>query len=896
MMRWLRPLLRRSAVEREMDSELRFHFDRLVEEHRRRGLSLEEARRRARLEFGGVDQIKDDAREARLADRLERLVRNLRQAFRILRKSPGFTAVAVLTLALGIGVNTLMFSLFDQLLLRNLPVRDPNRLVVLHGNFMTPGMYRSNRMMSFSWPKYVAFRDHGEVFSGVAARFVAAGSFEHNGNPERVTVELVSGNYFDVVGVPAAVGRVFTSSDAVTPMSHPVAVLGYAFWQRRFGGDPGMVGSVVRINGMPMTVVGVSAAGYHSMDRGDEEDVRVPIMMKDLFTPSWPGITNPMWAWLNIVGRIKPGMPRAQAEAGANVFYKQLLQEQAKLLPVTYSRRREFLNDHLDLTPLAAGMQDQAGGQKTFLLELMAICGVVLLIACVNLTGLLMARTTARQRELAIRLALGAGRWGIIRQVLTENLLLAAAGGAAGILLAAALAEPAARYLIAPSAGQLIDVPLDLRILLFALAVTLLTAAAFAIAPVLQLRRPELSGVLKTESGSSASRGQVRMRKIMVAAQLSFCVWLMIAAGLFARSLSRLRAADLGFHREHLLTFQIDPMISGYKADQGVTAHRRLTSALATLPGVTAVGNSDYGLLTFGINFMNIRIEGYQPPPPDTVTQVRELVVSPGYFNAVGIPLVAGRDFAAVDLHEPIRTAIVDEAFAQKYMPGQNPVGRHFAWAGRPQIPFEIVGVVRSHRYDGPSSDVAPFYYLPGDQNGRLSYYVRVAQAPEAMLATVGRVVAREMPGVPLEQLRTMDERFDSVIGNDSRIASMAGFFGLLATLLAAIGLYGVMAFTVSRRTREIGIRMAIGASGRDVLWMVIREVGVVVACGLMIGLPTGLVLTRLIRSQLYNVSPMDAPATLAAASVVAAIGLLAGYLPARRATRINPVSALRWD
>jgi predicted permease len=896
-MRWLRPLFRRSQVEHEMDTEMRFHFDRLVEDLRAKGLSPEEARRRARLEFGGIDQLKDDAREARMADRVEQVARGLRMAVRNLLRTPGFTAIAILTLALGIGVNTVMFSLFDQLLLRDLPVRDPQRLVVFHGNFVTPGMYRStDRLVSFSWPKYLDFRDRCDVFEGVAARFVTRGSLEYNGATEGVAVELVTGNYFDVLGVKAAVGRVLSPADSNTEPGEPVVVLGYSYWQKRFGGDPSIVGRQIRVNGLPMNVVGVSAGGFHSIDRGNEEDIRVPITRKTLFTPAWPGLGPRNWAWLNIVARIKPAMSRGRAEGGANIFYRQVMQDEAKALSASYPRRKEFLADHLDLRPAAAGMMDQTDDQRAFFTELMVIAGVVLLIACVNLAGLLMARTTARQRELAIRLALGAGRMGLVRQLLTENLLLAIAGGAAGVLIATLLVEPASRFVIPPEAGTLIDTQMDVGILLFAFAASVATAIAFALAPALQMRRSTLASVLRNESGASSNRAQVRLRKVMVTAQLAFCVWLMIAAGLFARTLSQLRNADLGFRREHLITFQLDPMISGYKPADALATHRRVMTALAALPGVTSVANSDYGVLTGGINVMSLRIEGYRPPPPDTGSQVQELVVSPDYFRTLGMQFIAGRDFTPADVQQEVHTVIVNEAFARKYFAGQNPVGRRIGYMQAPQPNIEVVGVVRDQRYYGPTVDIKPFFYIPAEQNGRLSFYARVSQAPEAMIATIGRAVAREAPGVPLDRLRSMEAVFDASIGSSSRIAALAGFFGLLATALAAIGLYGVMAFNVTRRTREIGIRMAVGAARGNVLWLVIREVAIVIAGGLLVGLPTGLALARLVRAQLYGVSPLDATSAVAASVVVAAIALIAGFLPARRATRIDPVRALRWD
>lgn len=894
-MRWLRPFLRRAAVEREMDAELRFHQERMVEDFLKRGLGLEEARRRARLEFGGVSQIKDDARDARLASYLERALRSLLLAVRNLTRSPGFSTVATVTLALGIGVNTLLFSLVDQLLLRNLPVRDPESLVVFHGNFVTPGTYRGNeRLMSFSWPKYKDFRDRCPVFSGVAARFAIEGALEYRGAAENVDVELVSGNYFDVLGVRPVIGRVIATADNRTPMGHPLIVLGYSYWVRRFGGDPSIIGQKVRVDGMPMTVIGVSAPGFHSIDRGTEVDLRIPMAMKDLFTPGYLRLSDRFSAWLNIVARLKPGVSLQQAEAGANVTYRQVLMEEARLLPSTSTRRSQFLRDRLDLLPAAAGMMDRMGGQKAYFMELMAIAAVVLLIACVNLAGLLLARTAARHRELAIRLAVGAGRMGVIRQLMTENAMLAIVGGTAGILLATALLRPAARFLVSPDASRLIDAPLDWRALFFALAVSLVAALTLAVAPVLQLNRTELADLLKSGSGATSSRGQIRLRKALVVVQLAFCAWLMIGAGLFVRSMVRMKSFDLGFSKERLINFQLNPFQSGYNSGQGMAAYRRVTAALSTLPGVASVSSSNYGVLTGNINLMDLSIEGYRPPPPEQFArEVRELVTTPGYFHTMGIPLLSGREFTPADL-QPLHTAIVNREFVRQYFAGQNPLGRHFSWSGPNHPVFEIVGVVGDHHYDGPASPPQPFYYLPSEFLN--SYYVRTSVPAEALLAIVRRTVEQQAPGVPIDNLRTMEEFFNATIGDRSRIATLASFFGLLATLLAAVGLYGVMAFTVSRRTREIGVRMALGAARANVLRMVLREVAIVTGTGLVVGLPTGIALARLVQTQLFQISPIDAGASLVAAVVVSAAGFVAGFLPAWRATRIDPVRALRWE
>ncbi len=897
-MRWLRSIFRRPAVEREMDAELRFHIEELERCFQQSGMAPEDARRRARLEFGGIEQIKDDAREARMTGTLDRTVRELRAAGRSLSKSPGFTAVAVATLALGIGVNTEIFSLLDQAALRPLPVREPDRLVAFHSAGVNPGMDRNSGLkLSFSYPKYKEFRDHLDVFEGVAARFAVTGSVLHGGVADRVGVELVSGNYFDVLGVTPAVGRLIAASDDQTPMAHPVVVLGFGYWQRRFGGDRSIVGQTIVVNGMAMTVIGVSAAGFQGLLRGNDDELRVPMMMKDVFTPNWRGgFDRPLWAWANIIARLRPEVSSEQAEAAANVRYRQILDREAETLSGPYlAQREDFRKRHLDLEPAGRGLLYAVKNGRTTLLPLWGMTGIVLLIACVNVAGLVMARTAARQRELAIRLALGAGRLGVGRQLLMENVLLVGAGGALGVLLAAAIGEQALRVLFSPTANQVFRATPDVRVMGFALAATAVTAILFSLAPLWQIRQAALSDVLRAESGASARLAQVRFRKALVVVQLSFCVWLTIAAGLFARTLAKLRAVDLGFRKENLITFSLDPGVAGYKDFAAAKAVcDRIEQALAAIPGVTGAGRSAYGALSGGININRIEIDGYRPAKPED-TNVNQLDATPGYVKAIGMQLLTGRDFVASD-YGPGRVALVNQAFARKYYGGENPVGRRIRSAFDRKQEMEIVGMVRDDRYFGPRQEPSPFYYTPTPPFGATSYYVRTATSPETMLATVRRVVEQEAPGVPLSQLRTMQEQADLAVGTEKQFATLAAVFGTLATLLAAIGLYGVMSYTVARRTREIGIRMAIGADRRDVLGLVLREVAVLVGIGLAAGIPTAIAMGSVIRSQLYNVSESDPMVMAGAGLVVLAVGLVAGFVPARRATAVDPMRALRWE
>ena len=894
-MNWLRAIFRRSAVEREMDAELRFHFDQLADALMAAGSTREQALRRARLEFGGISQIKDDARDARMAGAAERAARALRMAAKSLARTPGFTAIAVTTLALGIGVNTLIFSALDQAILRNLPVPDPARLVVFHSDGPNPGMDRnSGRKMSFSYPKYLDFRNRGGVFAGVAARHSTDGSLMYNGVTEMISVELVTGNYFDVLGVKPAAGRLLAAADEHNSMDDPLAVLNYSYWQRRFAGDRGIVGRRVTVNGMALTVIGVAAKGFQGIERGHSDEVWVPMSMKNLFTPTWRGgFRTRFWAWLNIVARVKPGISRQQADAGANVLYRQILEDEANSLPKgAEDLRDDFLKRHLDLLPASGGLS-RMDSTKAFLIELSAMAGIVLLIACVNLAGLLMARTAARQREMAIRMVLGAGRLGCVRLLLAENLLVAAAGGALALLLAVALGKPAMTLLLSADATTIYSTTPDFRILLFALGATLLTAAGISLTPAFEARRTQLADILKAETGVSEGRAQVRLRKSLVAVQVAFCVWLLMTAGMFARTLANLRAVDLGFEQRNLVTFSIDPTIVGLKMADSVAMCGRVESAVAAIPGVDAVSYSNFGVGIGGMNVQLIKVPGYVPPHAGQAMSA-ELHVTPAHVRAAGLHLLAGRAFTESDL-APIHTTIVNESFVREFFHGENPVGKTMRDDGG-GLDLEVVGVVRDQKFWGQRDDGQPAFYIPNQFPAQAWFYVRTSLPPENLLSAIRKVVEKEAAGVPLVRLATALDTLDLRLSAEKQMMRLASLFGLLAALLAAIGLYGVIAYNVARRTREIGVRMALGAGRSDVLRMILRDVAVVIAAGLAIGLPTGLLMMRFVREQLFQVKPADPWVLSGAAFAIAALTLAAGMLPARKATRIDPATALRWD
>ena len=592
---------------------------------------------------------------------------------------------------------------------------------------------------------------------------------------------------------------------------------------------------------------------------------------------------------------MKPGLSRDQAQAGANVLYHQILEEEAKNLPKgAEDLRDEFLKRRLDLLPAGGGIS--TNGQtstKPFLIELSAMAGIVLLIACVNLAGLLMARTAARQRELAIRMALGAGRLGVARLLLAENLLLAAAGGTLAVLLAAALGRPAMVLLLSENAPSLYSTMPDLRILLFALGATLLTAVAISLAPAFEARRTQLADILKSETGASVGRAQVRFRKALVITQVAFCVWLLMTAGLFAHTLANLRAVDLGFEKRNLVTFGIDPTITGLKAADSIGACRRVESAVAAIPGVNSVSFSNFGELTGGMNVQSIEVPGYVPPHPGDA-MAAELSVTPGHVRALGLHLLAGREFAEADLGA-VKTAIVNESFVKRFFHGENPVGREMRDDGG-GLALEVVGVVRDQKFWGQRDEAQPAFYIPNEFSAAVSFYVRTTLPPENLLGTIRKVVEHEASGIPMTRLGTVEKALDLNLSTEKQMMRLAGLFGLLATLLAAVGLYGVIAYSVERRTREIGVRMALGAGRVDVVGMILRDVVIVIITGLAIGLPTGLGMVRFVRAQLYNVAAADPWAMSGSAIAIVAISLFAGLLPVRKATRIDPAAALRWD
>ena len=826
------------------------------------------------------------------------LWRDIRHAARSLRKAPGFLLIVVLTLGLGIGANTAIFSLMDQVLLRPLPVHDPGSLVLLDG----PGAFQGRTMnaMTFSYPMYTDFRDRNEVFAGVLARFPLSMTVVWRGASERANGELVSGNFFDVLGVRPAIGRTLSASDDRTPGAHPVAVLSYGYWQRRFGGDPHVLDQTITVNGHPLTIVGVTARGFTGVQVGQAADLMTPLMMKAEMTPTWNDLGNRRSRWLTVMARLKPGISRTQAEAAMNVIYRQINEQEIKDIPnASENFRQRFVSKHLNVLPGQKGLSDLRREFSTPLIVLMAMVGVVLLIACANVANLLLARTTARQKEISLRLALGAGRMRIVRQQLVESGLLAAGGTlvgflfawwTGGLLLAALPGDPAARNLSADP---------DLRVAGFALLVGVVTALVFGIVPALQATRAVVTSALKEESGSVTGGGrQARLRRLLVVGQVGLSMLLLAGAGLFARSLYNLKTIDPGFTVDRLLAFSIDPSLSGYEKDRLTDLYRRLQEALAAVPGVTSVSMSETGALTGNDWQMTVRVDGYQAKESEDMNPSVD-GVGPRYFETMGIPLVSGREFTERDVKGAPPVAIINETMAKYYFGATNPIGRRFGFGRGKATDIEIVGVVKDVRSLELRDQAPRFVYIPYAQDDsvtQLTYYVRSAGDEQTTAGGLRQAVRRLDGNLPIFDMKTMAVQVDESLFVERMVAVLSVAFGGLATLLAAIGLYGVMSYAVARRTREIGIRMALGAERGRVLWLVLREVAMMAIVGILGGLAAALWLTRQVQSQLYGLTPTD-PLTLAAAMLVlAVVAIGSGYLPARRATAIDPIVALRTE
>jgi predicted permease len=828
------------------------------------------------------------------------LLQDFRFAARTFAKSPAFVAVAVMSLALGIGANTAIFTLTDQLLLRMLPVRNPEQLVLLSA---IGQHYGSNQGWNrISYPMYQDFRDRNQVFSSMFCLREVPMSVSFGGRTERISGELVSGNYFPVLGVGPALGRVFTAEDDKVQDGHPVAVISYGYWQRRFAGDPGVIGRKLVINGFPYTVVGVSQAGYAGTDPSSAPELRVPMMMsKEVGT--YLDLNDRRSRWVTIFARLKPGVSLTAAKAGMQPLFHQIIQmevQQKAFSKAAPEMKQRFLQMSMNVLPAATGRSQLRRQFSTPLLVLMATVALVLLIACANVANLLIARAAARQKEIAIRLALGAGRRRIISQLLVESLMLSVAGGLAGLGLAVWIDRVLIGLLPARGTPLTISSTPDWRILAFNFALSVLTGIIFGLVPALQATRPDVAPTLKDQAGSLGGGVAGSLRKSLVVAQVSLSLLLLIGASLFIRSLGNLKDLDPGFRTSNLIAFKIDPSLNGYKADRTRAIFRRLRETLDGLPGIRNSSLAVMPVLEGDEWDQWVTIDTYKPKQGE-LPDPHMNFVSPNYFATLEIPLLAGRDFKPSDTIGSPPVVVVNEAFARKYFGSLNAIGHRVGMGIDPgtKTDITIIGVARDTKYESMRDEIPVEMFRPFDQMEfatGMTAYIRTARDPNQVFQMVRQSVQQLDSNLPIFQMTTLSKQMDDSLASERLVATLSTSFGFLATVLAAIGLYGVMAYTVERRTREIGIRMAIGAMTTDVLWLVMREVLVLLAIGIAVALPAAWLLTRFVRTQLYGIQPTDPASIVLATLAIAVVATLAGYLPARRATRVNPIGALRYE
>jgi putative ABC transport system permease protein len=895
----LKALLRRRRFEQDLQDEVAFHLA-MREESRQ---SASEPAGAARKEFGNTALIREQCRELRSFVLLEALWQDIRYGVRLLRHSPVFTAVAVLTLALGIGANTAVFSLTYQVLLQLLPVSHPEELVVLRSPGPRQGHTDSDGdgAASFSYPLYKDIRERSShVFSGLLARNSVSLSVSGLGNTERASGELVSGNYFEVLRVNPALGRVFNPQDETAAGANAVAVLSYGYWTRHFGGDPSVLNKQVNVNGTLLTIVGVSREGFTGVEVGQLPDVFIPITMKQQIEPNSDLLTDRKYHWTNVIGRLRPGLNAAGSEKALEGVFRPLLEAEAPLEQITPAQMPQFLIRKLLLEDGSRGRLIVQRDTREPLIILTAMVGVVLVIACTNLAGLLVARGEARQREIAVRLSLGAGRARLLRQLLTEGLLLGVTGGAVGAVIAPWLLRTILTAIPQGVGLNGLHAELDARTLAFTLVLALVTTVLFALAPAQRLLRTDTQTALRAQNTSaSASAASTRLRKGLIICQVIFTTILLAAAGLFTRSLLNIKSVRLGFDPDHVIEFSVAPEFNRYTPVQTLQVFERLRESIATLPGVRSVSAAQVPVLTGDSNSGSLTVEGYAPSENESMRANRNWV-SPNYFATLSVPLLAGREFLRTDAADAPKVAIINEALAQKYFAGRNPIGMHIALrntTARPEI--EVVGVVQNSKHAHPRDEVFPFAYLPYAQNpklGQATFYVRGTQDPLLLGNALRAVVASVDHDLPVYHLMTLTSQRDESVFADRLVAVLCLVMGLLAALLAALGLYGVMAFIVARRTREIGIRMALGASRGNVAWLVLREVARITSIGLLIGLCAAVVTSHFIQSQLFGVSGYS-PAVLGmTVGLLLAVALLAGGLPARRAASVEPTVALRYE
>ncbi len=834
------------------------------------------------------------------------MLADLNYAWRQLRKSPGFALTAVLTLALGVGATTAIFSLLDQALLRTLPVRDPQQLVILeatpanvwNGDTDTEG---GDTAAYFSYPMYKWLRDQNQVFSGLIATYQAqAGAVWHN-QSQLVATELVSGNYFDVLGVRPAMGRLLTEADDRARNGSPVVVLSFNYWRTHLGEDPRVLGQTLDINGQPFEIIGVAAPGFENTNWGNPADVFVPITMKPTITPEWDELDQHNGRWLNILGRLKPGETIAQAQAGLAPLWHNLRQAEVPLMGDTSADFvKEFVTEsRLHLIEGARGFSWSRDGVEKPLLITMVLASLVLLMAAVNVASLVLVRAAGREREISMRYALGAKRQRVVRQLLAEGLLLGMLGGAAGLALAPATIRLLVSRLHSGGGVSAYSTHLNGTLLGFGFVVAVAVSLLFTAAPAFQLWKPNLVGSLK-QQGAGSMGGRLGFRRAIVGLQIGLSLLLLISAGLFVRTLQNLHEVKVGFRTDHLIAFGVDPRLAGYDSASVAPLVRQIRERLGAIPGVVSAGATSDAELAGNSNGSNFSVQGYTPAPGESM-HLERAMITPGYFATLKVPVLAGREFTLEDSAASQPVVVINQAFAhQVFGTPQKAIGHTMTRGhGANQVRMQIVGVVGDYVHRDVWSAVRIAAYTPVAQQATIPemyYYARTWGSPSAAMNMVRQTMQSIDPKLVLDGLTTMDGAIRSDLNDQRMVALLAVSFGALAMLLAAVGLYGVLAYATAQRTREIGVRMALGADRTRVVELVLRDVLRLAGTSVAIALPVALLATRALKSQLFGVSNMSAAIYIPMTLLVLLVAVLAAALPARRAAQVEPMEALRTE
>lgn len=890
-------LMRREHVANDLQDEIQLHLELRRQQQVDAGAAPNDAAAAARRRFGNPTLLREQSYTAWGWSWLETLAQDIFYGIRAMLRSPGITLVALLSLALGIGANTAIFSLMDAIMLRSLPVKNPQQLVLL-GDADSNGITDEfGATQLYSYPFYRELQKRNQVFSATASllsmRSDVHGTVSGRNQAEPMRVQLVSGTYFPLLGVEAIVGRTLTDQDDNTQGNHPVAVVSYSWWKKGLARDPDVLNRTLKIGDTTYTIVGVAPPQFFGTVAGESPDIWIPMSMVEQVPPHFKGAYSDNFAESQyVMGRLRPGVSMAQATTNVNLLFQQILRQFRGSL--SQDDVKALKQAHVSLTPMATGLPGLRREFSDPLNILMGIAGIVLLIACANIANLLLARSTARTREFAVRQALGAGRARLVRQLLTESMMLALAGGALGVAFAAGASRLLVRMVSRGPEAIPLNVSIDSRMLLFTLAVTLITALLFGSIPALRATRLELTQSLKDRQGAATVRSKGLLAKSLIISQVAFSLLLVVAAGLFLRSLVNLTRVDLGFDKQNVLFVHLDESSAGYKDDEPriYALYRQITERVNALPGVHGAAFSSFVFHEGSWNG-SVQVAGAEKPSD---VDVKHNVITNGYFSALHIPLLAGRDFGPQDTETSQKVAIISERMARTMFPKGNPIGRYYSLGEKTQS--QVIGIVKDVKFGSLQEDPETLDYVLVTQRPMYlgDLVVRYTGDFSNISSAVQQTIHEVDHTLPITDVTTLDEWVARSITDQRVIAQLSTFFGLLAVFLSAIGIYGLMSYVVSRRTNEIGIRMALGAERTHVRWLVMREVLILVAIGIAIGVPAALLSSKLVASMLFGLSTTDTASLLAAVAVMLAIAALAGYLPARRASRVDPMVALRYE